>query len=466
MIKRFAAFLLAAMMLCTLPVCALAEETSLLDKLAEANLLDTILQHTERIAYKNDVFAADDSITSSYYYADRELVVSETEATISITRDGQVFGFDNDRKLPFLSGFLDDAMDEHTAPSLTYARYDWELFLDSHSNNDGKMVIETYADDEEILSIFEEMLYEQGYENPQLLRCRSIYVVEEDSFEIESISVIVEFTDGTSRLFSETMRVEDPQPYEIAQELTDALFAGDKRTITIIVDPDTENQQTITAQVGKGCTVLMHCSEAHPNLYQDRACTQLFVPNEDYDSDLTLYTICAELDPYVNQADFGGEEMVQCEVCGNWYEAGNVFRNHICTIDEIQPYPDEENMVQCEVCGNWYEAGNVFRNHICTIDEIQPYPDEENMVQCEVCGNWYEAGNVFRNHICTIDEIQPYPDEDNMIQCKLCGNWFLLDIQSYPEYHNMVQCTVCGQWFEFGDGGSDFVDVIQPYPEA
>ena len=88
------------------------------------------------------------------------------------------------------------------------------------------------------------------------------------------------------------------------------------------------------------------------------------------------------------------------------------------------------------------------------------------MVQCEVCGNWYEAGNVFRNHICTIDEIQPYPDEDNMIQCKLCGNWFLLDIQSYPEYHNMVQCTVCGQWFEFGDGGSDFVDVIQPYPEA
>ena len=55
----------------------------------------------------------------------------------------------------------------------------------------------------------------------------------------------------------------------------------------------------------------------------------------------------------------GEAEMVQCELCGGWYEAGNVFRNHIC------PGKSQQEMVQCEFCGGWYEAGNEFRNHIC-----------------------------------------------------------------------------------------------------
>ena len=52
--------------------------------------------------------------------------------------------------------------------------------------------------------------------------------------------------------------------------------------------------------------------------------------------------------------------------------------------------------MQCELCGGWYEAGNVFRNHICSGAE-----EPAELVQCELCGGWYEAGNVFRNHICS-----------------------------------------------------------------
>ena len=56
----------------------------------------------------------------------------------------------------------------------------------------------------------------------------------------------------------------------------------------------------------------------------------------------------------------------------------------------------------CERCGGWYEAGNVFRNHICsgewTQDAVQEDPE---LVYCERCGGWYEAGNIFRNHICS-----------------------------------------------------------------
>ena len=60
-------------------------------------------------------------------------------------------------------------------------------------------------------------------------------------------------------------------------------------------------------------------------------------------------------------------EYVQCDICGEWFEAGNVFRNHQCI-----SYPSEDNMVRCDICGGWFEPGNVFRNHQCV-----SYPSEE-----------------------------------------------------------------------------------------
>ena len=96
-------------------------------------------------------------------------------------------------------------------------------------------------------------------------------------------------------------------------------------------------------------------------------------------------------------------EYVQCEFCGRFYPAGNIFRNHICVGEwPMLSAADETELVYCERCGGWYEAGNVFRNHICsgewTQDAVQEDPE---LVYCERCGGWYEAGNIFRNHICS-----------------------------------------------------------------
>ena len=71
------------------------------------------------------------------------------------------------------------------------------------------------------------------------------------------------------------------------------------------------------------------------------------------------------------------QEMAYCEYCGNWYPAGNIFRNHVCPNRDAALNPDEEGrgdivedpasegLAYCEYCGGWYEAGNVFRNHVC-----------------------------------------------------------------------------------------------------
>ena len=37
--------------------------------------------------------------------------------------------------------------------------------------------------------------------------------------------------------------------------------------------------------------------------------------------------------------DAGSTEYVQCDICGEWFRAGNEFRNHLCVT-----YPDENNL--------------------------------------------------------------------------------------------------------------------------
>ena len=149
--------------------------------------------------------------------------------------------------------------------------------------------------------------------------------------------------------------------YEIDPQLLDMLFSQDKRTVTVIADPGTQDETMYSVQVGKGCMVYVFPSAEHPNLYLDRECTQPVEFIDDYDSDLLIYTL---------------REAVT---------------------EGIQPYPEEEDMVWCEFCGKFYEAGNVFRNHICVGNEMQPYPEEE---QCPACDTWYEAGTV---HNCEME---------------------------------------------------------------
>jgi len=76
---------------------------------------------------------------------------------------------------------------------------------------------------------------------------------------------------------------------------------------------------------------------------------------------------------YLQQSNGGStagtssSDMVQCEYCGEWFEAGNDYRNHVMAAhNNASADVDEptEDLVQCEYCGQWFEAGNDYRNHV------------------------------------------------------------------------------------------------------
>ncbi len=165
-------------------------------------------------------------------------------------------------------------------------------------------------------------------------------------------------------------------------------------------------------------------------------------------------------------------ELVYCELCDGWYEAGNVYRNHVCL--ELS-YPDESTTsagyVYCELCGGWYEEGNVYRNHVCNAitypDESTDSTTEPNYAYCELCGGWYEEGNVFRNHVCNAitypDESTDSTTEPNYVYCELCGGWYeegnvfrnhVCNAITYPDESTesaSVYCEICGNWYEEGN---------------
>lgn len=91
------------------------------------------------------------------------------------------------------------------------------------------------------------------------------------------------------------------------------------------------------------------------------------------------------------ETDLGQESMQQCPYCGQWFstepdgDLWNPYDRHLLeerdSSQSGEPAYEEPSyeettdgeMVQCPDCGNWYEEGNIFRNHIC---EGRTYPDE------------------------------------------------------------------------------------------
>ena len=80
--------------------------------------MDVMLSSSQRVGMKADLYNAHGNITSRYRYADENLRVAQTEATITINRHSQVFGFDNEEKRPFIILFLDNTQEENTSDGI------------------------------------------------------------------------------------------------------------------------------------------------------------------------------------------------------------------------------------------------------------------------------------------------------------------------------------------------------------
>ncbi len=92
-----------------------------------------------------------------------------------------------------------------------------------------------------------------------------------------------------------------------------------------------------------------------------------------------------------------------CEYCGEWFTAGNDYRNHVLAAhlnndnSREEDSDDGETMVQCEYCGAYFSPGEEYEDHIAR--HLDGSYDEENLIQCEYCGEWFQAGPEYSGHV-------------------------------------------------------------------
>ena len=244
--------------------------------------------------------------------------------------------------------------------------------------------------------------YEMQYE-PALFHCERVGELDHYAWDLEDSSMVA------------SINVE-----RFAGQTLDAVIAARTAGLAGAMD---------VAVVGEKQVRLFGVlpSEEFPNEYQ--ACA--FVPAGD---DVLVFELWGDLQRsddlsglllnMLSTVSLPGDaeiEYVQCEMCGRFYPAGNIFRNHICVGEWPSLKADDgTQLVLCERCGGWFEAGNIFRNHICTGAQTNRSVQLGlSLVFCEKCGGWFEEGNEFRNHVCAGAQ-----EPAELVQCEKCGGWY------------------------------------------
>ena len=165
---------------------------------------------------------------------------------------------------------------------------EWNIFAQSLLNDtitsvtekDGHIIVTSAADQEEIDSVEgldtyeEELVLDAKTREP--ISVKSVFHYEDEVIE------------GTVTF---TYDAEIPEEIVALAELR--WQAKDLRTVTVVSNPGTEDEQTQSVQVPKGLSGGLTSTAAYADrtftIYTDAACTQTFEEAPDVNSDITVY---------------------------------------------------------------------------------------------------------------------------------------------------------------------------------
>lgn len=299
--KVAAAALLASA--CSGTVFAESPEEEVQLQIAEASSADALQEKYGTVAVRYSYYNADETVVSEYIYRDAERYIYEMEGDVWVDKDGEVYGFDTEHAAPFRVLFVDGAYEDYRlTETLTNWDYLCELAAYGEVEYDG-----ADGEHEFTYDTIAEMDY-NGHTAEEGDRIREVYTVDAASMEITSSKSYLVRTDGTEVLLSEGEILFDAPEMEPDPTMREQIFSDDVRTVTVITDAGTEDEQTYSQTVGKGCAVVVYVSENFEDtLYTDAACTQEFDGEEDYQSSYTVYAKRIEEEDYEDLSAYGDD---------------------------------------------------------------------------------------------------------------------------------------------------------------
>ncbi len=305
---------------------SMAECEQVVTEMCEANSAQSLWDRHENIASVFRRYDTDAEVWKEYsctyadpdiYYSDdwspgleelRLLISGENECVEDYTDSLRFVRFLNASGVPFRTA-------DSTPVTLSASTAD-ETLLSIHRTQDALYVI-TQVTEENILSMgliepknvdaedqgadADGSDSEENEDSPSFYSC--LYVLEPNTLEVQVIRITAHNEDGTSQDVIEVIFSYDHGMTEfvktgyseLMKHLTPADAWGQEyvRSVSVTLDPGSENEKTCTIQPLKGDAISFNLPDGY-ELYADEAPSTVWVDNGDYSKDLTLWAAPAE----------------------------------------------------------------------------------------------------------------------------------------------------------------------------
>lgn len=101
------------------------------------------------------------------------------------------------------------------------------------------------------------------------------YTVDAKTWALQEVNEVFVKADGTEVDFGGMKVTYNPERPEVAEQMyQDVMKAPKTKTITFVLDPDTETEKTYTATISEDCSLYPAFPEGYEDFYYDRECTE------------------------------------------------------------------------------------------------------------------------------------------------------------------------------------------------
>ncbi|MDD6488257.1 MAG: hypothetical protein PUG48_00365 [Clostridia bacterium] len=222
-----------------------------------------------------------------YSYCDKDFYYTECKAYAALFVDGKMEYINSDGK----KGRYMYVKTEPITADTENLFFNEELSRDetiTSSKKDGDVIyVSTIIKNAEITAQIEQM-YSMEYKEGDYMHCD--YVLDANTLIPLSVNESIIRSDGTSEDFLNVITEINADRPATAQELYGYYTqTTDLRTVTIISDPDTPEEETFSVSVPKNVGVLPNISKDYGEIHIDRECTQKYTGGADPAKDATFY---------------------------------------------------------------------------------------------------------------------------------------------------------------------------------
>ena len=261
-------------------------ESITMQEIYEASVFDTVLSKHESVYIVN---TASDGVYQDYITKDYSYELTPYFTTFTSVK---TMYFDFDDECMCLVPIDKDGVSnyaEHLAENN-------QSFVDPNSVEFTTITSTTKTDDRIVVNAVVDTKYFEGQAEEgaaQISSCEWKIELDAETREIAAIGIVYTFDDGTVTESNVVIKygaevIDEVKPFLEYENQTENL-----RTITVVLNPGTEDEKTETIQVPKGLYFELD-SEALFATFVDADCTEPLTFADDYESDVTVYIKWAE----------------------------------------------------------------------------------------------------------------------------------------------------------------------------